>query len=68
MGADQLIGLRREKRKDLNALKISGHLKFEDASGHPLAKKFTGVYLIQITLAKIRGVRNDESDFRAMMQ
>ena len=33
-----VVGLRRKKRKELNAKMIGGHLKFEAASVHALAK------------------------------
>jgi hypothetical protein len=36
-----VVGLRRKKRKELNAEMIGGHLKFEAASVHALAKKIS---------------------------
>jgi hypothetical protein len=36
-----VVGLRRKKRKELNAKMIGGHLKFEAASVHALAKKIS---------------------------
>jgi hypothetical protein len=36
-----IVGQRRKKRKELNAKMIGGHLKFEAASVHALAKKIS---------------------------